>query len=97
MPKRRITHLPGVEFQAPTGPLRIGTDWPGVFIRADEAGNWTVAIDKAVAALKPVVIANQDIQLGQTLTDLKELQRLLKSAIVRDAEYDRMARERLGD
>lgn len=96
MSKRKITELPGVDFRAPTGPLRIGTDWPGTFIRADEAGTWTGAIEKAVQALKPLVIANQDIELDQTLRDLKKLQQLLKTARVEGAEYDRIARERFG-
>jgi hypothetical protein len=32
-----------------TGPLAFGTDWPGVFIRGDNALAYTLALDEAIA------------------------------------------------
>lgn len=33
----RITKVPGVQERIETGPLQFGDDWPGVFIRGDNA------------------------------------------------------------
>lgn len=35
-----------------TGPLQFGTDWPGVFIRGDEARSFAVAVRYAIDQLK---------------------------------------------
>jgi len=94
MAKRKITTLDGIEFRAPTGPLRIGSDWPGVFLRADEVGDWVVALRTATTALKKQALGNGDLEVGTALMKLDELAQLLKSARVDGAEYQRMLQER---
>jgi hypothetical protein len=39
MSERRITHIPvpGSSGQTPTGAMQFQNDWPGLFIRGDEA------------------------------------------------------------
>ena len=37
MKKLRITKLPATKNRVETGPLRFGNDWPGIFIRGDDA------------------------------------------------------------
>lgn len=35
---KRLQQLPGIEpFRIATGPARFGADWPGIFIRGDDA------------------------------------------------------------
>jgi hypothetical protein len=32
-----LTKLPGVQERVESGPLQFGNDWPGIFLRGDEA------------------------------------------------------------
>lgn len=94
MAKRKVTTIQGINVRAPTGPLRIGADWPGVFLRGDEAPSWTKALELAVNELIKQATLTEDPEFGHAAQRLRELSRLLTSAKVEGAERAIMARER---
>jgi hypothetical protein len=46
-----IRVLPAQEQRVETGAVRFGDDWPGVFIRGDNAFGYIAALDWAIATL----------------------------------------------
>lgn len=95
MAKKAIATVAGVEYRARTGALRIGSDWPGVFLRGDEAMSWSAALELAASEL--IKRAKQDPEareLGNAALELRKLNALLKSARVTGDEHARIARER---
>lgn len=62
-----LTQLPGVPERVETGPLQFGDDWPGVFIRGDNALYFAYVL---AAALKH--IPNDDWLLRASLRGLLE-------------------------
>lgn len=40
----KILKLPGQEPRVETGPVRFGDDWPGLFIRGDNAASFAMAL-----------------------------------------------------
>jgi hypothetical protein len=97
MAKRKIATITGIEYAARTGALRIGSDWPGVFLRGDEVMHWWQSLDLAARELtklcKQAGAKPEACALGRAAQELRELNRLLKSAVVFDEEHDRIARE----
>lgn len=96
---RRIKNLVGVEYRVPTGALRIGSDWPGVFLRGDEAEAWAQSLDRAARELTKLSKRAQppeDMAFIRVSQRLRELKRILGSARVDGDEHDRIARERGG-
>lgn len=62
--------------RAETGPIQFGpTDWPGVFIRGDEAYGYLAAIEHILARVEV-----KDVWTGTQVTVLDELQELLARA-----------------
>lgn len=94
---KRIDTLVDIEYRAPTGPLRIGSDWPGVFIRGDEAGSWSRSLDIAARELTKLskhAQSPEDVAFSRLSVHLRKLKRLLGSARVDGDVRDRIARER---
>ena len=94
MAKRKLTSIQGVNVRAPTGPLRIGADWPGVFLRGDEAASWTKALKLAVNTLSKQATVTEDSDLDSAARELRKLSQLLSSAMIKGAQRDLIARER---
>lgn len=44
MTRKSIRKLPGADPRVETGAVRFGSDWPGVFIRGDNAAYYTEAL-----------------------------------------------------
>jgi len=63
-----------------TGPLEINGDWPGVFLRGDNAGWAAMQLDQAIELLKQRPFSNTESILIASIQNLSEL---LKSSIVR--------------
>lgn len=96
---RKIKTLADVECRVPTGPLRIGSDWPGVFLRGDEAGTWALSLDRAARELTRLSKKAQppdDMEFSRISLHLRELKRILRSARVDGDDQNRIARERDG-
>ena len=44
--------LPGVSFRVETGPICFGDDWPGLFVRGDNAFNYALHLQLLVEAME---------------------------------------------
>lgn len=64
-----------------TGPLEINGDWPGVFIRGDNAMNYAMYLNMAVENLKNQMTADNKIDVV-TAHILEDLANLLASSRV---------------
>ena len=51
MNKNTCIVLPGVEKRVETGTIKFGDDWPGVFIRGDNAFGYTQTLKMALGIL----------------------------------------------
>jgi len=69
---RRIRALPEVEGRIETGAIRFGAEYPGVFVRADDAYGFCGAINQALQE-----VGNPEAQEG-----LRRLKTLLESCVV---------------
>ncbi|WP_406625152.1 hypothetical protein [Acidovorax sp. SDU_ACID1] len=83
MARRTIAHVP-MAFRPLTGPLQFSGDWPGVFLRGDECGEYGHAIGVVRDAVKRQIEAgncpeNTDTELLRALASLQALSSLLKS------------------
>ena len=63
--KRVVRVLPGVPERVETGAVQFGDDWPGVFIRGDNAGYYALC-------LKSVLEGNSNPIATHVLTGLQE-------------------------
>jgi hypothetical protein len=52
--KPQIQHLPEQAKRVETGPVQFGSDWPGLFIRGDDALYYAIALEKGLNALENV-------------------------------------------
>lgn len=94
---KKINTLVGIKYRAPTGPLRIGSDWPGIFLRGDEAQRWSCSLEKAtreLAKLSKEACPPHDLELSRLSVHLHELKVLLESARLCGDQHDRVALER---
>lgn len=98
MNRRTITHVP-MHFRPRTGPLQFGTDWPGVFLRGDECGQYWQAIRLVCGAINQHVETGSWLEstvddLPRALASLQELSRLLKSCRLGPEEVASMLERR---
>ena len=72
----------GTEPRVETGAVRFGSDWPGLFIRGDEAHNLALGISSMDTYLKQVLRSDQldAIRHLRIMTELCEL----RDTIIRD-------------
>ena len=49
-----IRQLPAVTERVETGPIQFGDDWPGVFIRGDNASYFAFVLERYLDATKDV-------------------------------------------
>lgn len=88
MSKKRIAQLAGVDYHARTGPLQIGNDWPGVFIRGDVAlFTWATILNQAVRDLTAPEGLAADGRHLRIARELHELGKLLKSCQLKGDDY----------
>lgn len=93
MARRKITHIP-LSFRPHTGPLQFGGDWPGVFLRGDECGEYCKAIELVRGAIKQQAMSGKspesvEAELLGALSSLQELSRLLKSCRLKPQQWVR--------
>jgi hypothetical protein len=69
-----IRVLPAQEKRVETGPVQFGDDWPGVFIRGDNAGYWAMQLKEIIEH----GLSNSPISVAM----LKGLQAELSSCVV---------------
>lgn len=72
--------------RAETGPLQFGDDWPGVFIRGDNAMGFVQALRALLQGLEfspPGSPAVPDAQRGWAIGSVGELVALLESSQIR--------------
>ena len=68
--------LPEQDERVETGPVRFGDDWPGVFIRGDNAGYYAMALKQYLDQIEPIAgIAEKVDEI--TTAQLRGLQELL--------------------
>lgn len=48
MKEKEIRIMPAAEEPVESGPLRFGDDWPGVFIRGDDAANYAYHLHRVL-------------------------------------------------
>jgi hypothetical protein len=65
----RVRRFPAQEQRVETGPILFGDDWPGIFIRGDDAFRYTHALREAALDLKLGFLTRQ-VLLG-LLDDLE--------------------------
>lgn len=61
-----------------TGPVQFGNDWPGVFIRGDNAMYYAMMLRIAIACIG-------DTGAGGVKSNLESLERVLQSCVVSDS------------
>lgn len=65
-----------------TGPVQFGNDWPGVFIRGDEAMYYAMMLRIAIACIG-------DTGAGGVKSNLESLERVLQSCVVNDSPEEK--------
>lgn len=87
MPQDSIRHLPAQSPPVETGPTRFGTDKTGVFIRADNALGFSIAIQNLLQDRQQA-----SIRLDFWKTEIENLLLLLESSYKADhADSDAVA------
>jgi hypothetical protein len=64
----KIRHLPPVDDRVETGPVQFGDDWPGVFIRGDNAAMYAFSLQSLLDGHDDPIAAAVVEGLVQTLT-----------------------------
>ena len=77
-----IRKLLAQERRVETGPIQFGEDWPGVFIRGDNAAYYALVVGETLHELSG---QGDDLELLLVREAMGGLQRLLASAVVREA------------
>jgi hypothetical protein len=75
----------GEDARIETGVVQFNSDWPGVFIRGDNAVGYASCLEQALNILKSQSDLHsgcQDFALAIALVNLASLKNLLQSAIV---------------
>ena len=62
-----------------TGPMQFGDDWPGVFVRGDDALGYASAVRRAVETLAEVDSSSVDVSRLAKLAELLGSCRVLNS------------------
>jgi hypothetical protein len=62
-----------------TGPMLFGDDWPGVFVRGDDALGYASAVRRAVERLAGVDSSSVDVSRLANLVELLGSRRVLHS------------------
>ena len=70
-----------------TGPMQFGTDWPGVFIRGDNAFAFANYLTVAIESLESEMMLPR---LSPTLESVKGLRDVLQSAYKEAAETQKL-------
>ena len=82
MPKR-ITQIPfpGSSGATPTGALQFQNDWPGLFIRGDDA----IVLHSRIRGLQQRLVDHPDVVVAAALLQLQEVADIIeRDVIVRD-------------
>jgi hypothetical protein len=58
----KVRNLDAQEERVETGVVKFGDDWPGVFIRGDNAFNYAHALDRVLASSNPCPIYDDTIK-----------------------------------
>jgi hypothetical protein len=74
MAKKHIQKLPALAGRLATAPLQFGDDWPGVFIRGDDANRYANALERVLGSETPD---------PRQLAKLRDLLHTLRSCLVR--------------
>ena len=82
MDKRRITSIssPGGSGRVPTGAIQFQEDWPGLFVRGDEA----IGLMASIRILVERVGQHEDPVVRTMLASLSELADLIERDVVSD-------------
>lgn len=86
--ERRFIEHEGSRIES--GPLIIGDDWPGVFIRGDNAFGMLMQLNAIERVLRSAPVSIDPLGLGRS--SLRRLRRLLASCVVGDVG-DRLRQE----
>lgn len=74
-----IRKLPAVEERVETGPIQFGDDWPGTFIRGDNALNYALTLRN--------VIQHEQISSAFSMLGLQSLLNELEASAVRNSTH----------
>ncbi len=85
--KRKLRTLPAVEGRVETGAIQFGGDWPGLFIRGDDAMGLVGAINEINAFLKALLKAHKIYEEDVTgvvraLMSLDVIRKLIKDNVI---------------
>ena len=81
---RVIPHPDGAD-RVETGAVQFGNDWPGLFVRGDNAFHHAQAIDAIVRFLKtlpPEVIATADTELDWAIDGLRHIASVIRRDVI---------------
>jgi hypothetical protein len=70
-----------------TGPLQINEDWPGIFIRGDNAGWYAMQLHILLQSITPMLEADDKFQDHMVLMTVKGLVDLLGSCNVHGPQF----------
>jgi hypothetical protein len=76
---KRYQKIPLDNARPQTGPMQFGDDWPGVFIRGDDALGYALAVRRAVETLVEVDSSSVDLARLANLVELLGSCRVLHS------------------
>ena len=69
-----------------SGPLQIGTDWPGLFVRADECIQYMEGLEIALSALGVQAKVAEDSRYASAAIQVAYLQRILEAPLLSPLE-----------
>lgn len=80
----KIQKIDGLEFRADTGPLQIGTDWPGTFFRGDDSAFMAMSISSKA---KKVATETEDPEvISLCLMMAIQAERLIECCLHKDSK-----------
>jgi hypothetical protein len=76
MDQRRVTHIPfpGGSGETPTGAMQFLDDWPGLFIRGDDAIGLLIAIKQLLAH----VGSSSDVSVASAVARLQGIAKIIE-------------------
>ena len=80
MPEGRITQipLPGNSGETPTGAMQFQSDWPGLFVRGDDA----IGLMLAVQRLRERLASHPDVAVAAALASLSRYAEIIERDVV---------------
>ena len=96
MAGKTISKLSDPGFRVETGPVQFGQDWPGLFIRGDEAAALSLNLGIILKSLHGPYPSDpsEDVTLLQAMHDLEDIKELIDKQVIVQSEDSRKRKKK---